>query len=268
MLPRSPGQRSRGLEGGQFGHEIVYEGPDAAAVPDLVAQLVEELRERNKHVPPLVRAAMAHLNLVMIHPFRDGNGRMARCLQTLVLAREGILAPEFCSIEEYLGRNTQAYYDVLAQVGAGYWQPHNDARPWIRFCLTAHYRQARTILRRFNEGSRLWQLTEHLVQQLGLPDRVIPALWDAACGFRVRNSTYRSMVPDEDVSEQVASRDLKLLVDNDLLVPFGSKRGRFYMASNKTKRLRAKAVEARLPIEDPFAELPRDQAATGTVSPP
>jgi len=44
------------------------------------------------------------------------------------------------------------------------------------------------------------------------------------------------MIPDEDISEQVASRDLKLLVDNDLLVPFGSKRGRFYMASNKTKR--------------------------------
>ena len=41
----------------------------------------------------MTRAAMGHLNLVMIHPFSDGNGRMARALQTLVLAREGILAP-------------------------------------------------------------------------------------------------------------------------------------------------------------------------------
>jgi len=41
---------------------------------------------------------MAHLNLVMIHPFSDGNGRMARCLQTLVLGREGILEPEFSSL--------------------------------------------------------------------------------------------------------------------------------------------------------------------------
>ena len=79
----------------------------------------------------MIRAAMAHLNLVMIHPFRDGNGRMARCLQTLVLAREGILSPEFSSIEEYLGRNTQAYYDVLADAGAGHWQPERDARPWV-----------------------------------------------------------------------------------------------------------------------------------------
>ncbi len=43
--------------------------------------------------PAMIRAAMAHLNLVMVHPFKDGNGRMARALQTLVLARERILAP-------------------------------------------------------------------------------------------------------------------------------------------------------------------------------
>jgi Fic family protein len=71
---------------------------------------------------------------------------MARALQTLVLTRERIAAPVFSSIEEYLGRNTQAYYDILAEVGAGSWNPHRNARPWIRFCLTAHYRQAMTHL--------------------------------------------------------------------------------------------------------------------------
>jgi len=57
------------------------------------------------------------------------------------------VAPVFSSIEEYLGRNTQDYYNVLADVGQGSWNPENDARPWVRFCLTAHYRQARTHLR-------------------------------------------------------------------------------------------------------------------------
>src|SRR5687767_8009543 len=57
-------------------------------------------------------------------------------LQTLVLARGQIVAPVFSSIEEYLGRNTQAYYDVLAEVGQGAWNPERDARPWLRFCLT------------------------------------------------------------------------------------------------------------------------------------
>jgi Fic family protein len=85
---------------------------------------------------------MAHLNLVMIHPFSDGNGRMARCIHTLVLAREGILEPEFCSIEEYLGYEQQGYYDVLAKVGRGSWHPKSDTRPWLRFILKGHLVQA------------------------------------------------------------------------------------------------------------------------------
>jgi hypothetical protein len=54
---------------------------------------------------------------------------MARCLQSLVLARGGILDPVFISIEEYLGRNTQRYHDVLAEVGGGSWQPGRTLAP-------------------------------------------------------------------------------------------------------------------------------------------
>ena len=130
--------------------ERVYEAPDNAQVEDLVIELMEWMQNA-ENVPPLVRAAMGHLNLVLIHPFSDGNGRMSRCLQTLTLAREGILAPEFCSIEEYLGGHRQDYYDVLATVAEGSWQPERDTQPWVRFCLTAHHRQATRLLRRTRE---------------------------------------------------------------------------------------------------------------------
>jgi Fic/DOC family len=93
----------------------VYEGPPADDVPGLVEELVRDLA--SEPAPdPLIQAAMAHLNLVMIHPFRDGNGRMARALQTLVLSRGGIGEPAFSSIEEWLGSNTDDYYRVLAEV--------------------------------------------------------------------------------------------------------------------------------------------------------
>jgi len=60
-------------------------------VPGLVEELCTELTEADQDAKNrMIRAAMAHLNLVMIHPFGDGNGRMARCLQTLVLARGGV----------------------------------------------------------------------------------------------------------------------------------------------------------------------------------
>ena len=235
--------------------DIVYEGADVDLVPDLMHKLAQCL-ETDTNTPSMVKAAMAHLNLVLIHPFKDGNGRMGRCLQTLVLAREGILSPVFCSIEEYLGRNTQAYYDVLAEVGGGSWQPTRDARPWLRFCLTAHLRQARTTLRRIKESERLWGELEQLVEERRLPYRTIIALYDASAGFRVRRAVYRAFFEEDDeISEQVATRDLGRLVDAGLLRPHGEKRGRFYTATDELAAIQQQMVKARDPRDDsdPFA---------------
>jgi len=217
----------------------VYEGPDAENIPGLVKELVVALNGE-KTDPFIVRAAMSHLNLVMIHPFSDGNGRMARCLQTLVLAREGVIDPWFSSIEEYLGRNTRAYYDVLGLVGKGRWLPQNDGRPWLRFCLTAHHRQAKTLLRRSREMERIWSELEEEVRKRSLPERVQLALSDATLGYRVRNATYRSAAP---ISEKLASKDLKLLVDQKLLISGGEKRGRFYTASPILSAIRERTRE-------------------------
>ncbi len=84
---KGPGRWRPGevLSCGRPTNQQVYEGARADDVPALVAAMIEELE--TSEAPVLVRAAMAHLNLVMVHPFRDGNGRMVRALQTLVLAR-------------------------------------------------------------------------------------------------------------------------------------------------------------------------------------
>lgn len=238
--------------------DIVYEGPPADQVPGLIQELVDDLATSTS-VPALVRGAMGHLNLVMIHPFKDGNGRMARVLQSLVLSQEGILAPEFASIEEYLGKQTQSYYNILAEVGAGKWQPWRDARPWIRFCLTAHFRQARTLLRRVEQSQRLWQHLANEVERHSMPERVVLALFDAAQRLRVRNSRYHEYA---EVSEHTGNRDLNQLVDHGLLMPRGERRGRFYVASEPLLRLSApvwqhgKDWEREDPFEAVQQELP------------
>lgn len=230
----------------------VYEGPDAELVNPLMEELVGFLRQPHVGVHPMVLAAMSHLNLVMIHPFSDGNGRMGRALQTLVLARGGILARDFCSIEEYLGRNRQAYYDVLTEVAQGSWHPERDARPWIRFCLTAHFRQASTLMHRARVMHRLWDLLEREVTSRGLPDRSIIVLGDAALGRRARNATYRKAA---DITENLASRDLKLLTDEGLLIAKGERRGRHYVASPRLNAIGREAIggDAKK-IPDPFEE--------------
>jgi Fic family protein len=237
------------------GH-VVYEGPDNEEVPTLVAASIEELE--GSDAPVLVRAAMAHLNLVMVHPFSDGNGRMARALQTLVLAREQIMSPVFSSIEEYLGRNTDTYYDLLGEVGEGRWHPQRNARPWVRFCLTAHYHQARTQLRRVRETERLFAACHDLAEKHGLPERTVGPLVEAAFGFRLRNGSYREIVnlsEGEEVSNLTASRDLRALVDAKLLSPQGEKRGRYYLAEPVLRETHEAVRAGREPKEtaDPFA---------------
>jgi Fic family protein len=235
--------------------ERVYEGPPSDEVPALVAASIAELEESSS--PVLVRAAMAHLNLVMVHPFRDGNGRMGRALQTLVLAREQIMAPVFSSIEEYLGRNTERYYEVLAQVGQGRWSPRHDARPWLRFCLTAHYHQARTQLRRIEETERLYAACAEIAEEHGLPERSSGALVEAAYGLRLTHTTYKTIVEvtaGEEVSALTASRDLRAMVDAKLLQPIGQTRGRHYVGEPVLRAARDDIRATRAPREtdDPF----------------
>lgn len=238
--------------------ERVYEGPDAGLVPGLIDELVAYLNSGSDcHV--LVKAAMAHLNFTMIHPFKDGNGRMARALQTLVLSREGTVSPVFSSIEEWLGRNTPAYYQILADVGQGAWHPNNDPHPWVQFCLTAHFQQAHTLVKRNNWLSKVYEEVSRVARAAKLPDRADVLLVDAAFGLRLRAGRYRE---ENEISDVVASRDLRKMVDLGLLVPHGEKRGRFYTGS---PMLREIAAKHKMPgqAENPYT-LIRSQAAASS----
>lgn len=227
----------------------VYEGPEPEDVPSLMRELVSSLQEADGH-PVFVRAAMAHLNLVMIHPFSDGNGRMARALQTLVLAREKILLPEFSSIEEWLGRNTTAYYNILADVGAGAWHPERGAHRWVRFNLVAHHMQAQTVLRRVRDAANTWRVLDDVAAKARLPERVVFALYQAAIGLKVRRAVYEK---DAEVEVGSANRDLRMMVDAGLLAAHGETRARFYLATPKLKGIRDALVQDRPRLVDPYS---------------
>lgn len=239
--------------------EIVYEAPDKEMVPALIDELVAQLAG-NQDVPVHVRGALAHLNLVMIHPFRDGNGRISRCLQTLVLGRDKLLQAAFSSIEEYLGRNTQSYYDVLAQVGTGRWNPSGDAQPWVRYCLEAHYIQAASVLRRIRESEQIWSRLDALRTKHRLPERTVTILFDAAIGLQVRNSSYRTRLANEGepISNQVASADLRAMVKAGLLRQLGANRGAYYLADDPTRAVVAKIRDSRAPLDASSLFLPLD----------
>jgi Fic family protein len=192
---------------------------------------------------------MAHLNLVMIHPFRDGNGRMARALATSVLTRSDIGEPEFSSIEEWLGANTEDYYAVLARTGHGSWQPRGDAHLWVSFNLRAHHMQAQTVARRVIDAGETWTELDALIARHKLPERSIDAMFEAVLGYRVRRNTYLKRT---EVEEQTATRDLAALAGAGVLTPHGTGRGRFYTAGEPLLQIRQSRRSERRPLQDPY----------------
>jgi len=249
-LTKSPGRYRKGpiYVSDERANEVVYTAPEAADVPALMEALAVSLHTGHGS-DPIVRSAMAHLNLVMIHPFRDGNGRMARALATLVLSRSDIGEPEFSSIEEWLGANTEDYYSVLAHTGHGCWKPRGDAHLWLAFILRAHHIQAQTLARRVAEAGQTWAELEALTAEHGLQERTLDAMYDAVLGYRTRRSAYMKRA---EVTEQTATRDLAALTAAGILAARGTGRGRHYVAGPVLREIGGRRRSARNPIRDPY----------------
>jgi len=212
---------------------VAFRGPAAGSIPELVDAMVKQLGRHTGKVHPLIEAAMAHLNLVSIHPFEDGNGRISRVIQSLVLARDGVLSPEFGSIEHYLARHTRNYYDVLMEVQGGSFQPSRDATPWIDFCLTAHIDQAKRRLALIERAANRWAALEEEVASKGWDDRLVIALEQALMGSTDR-VTYSG---EARIANVTASNDLRRLVDADLLDRLGGGRSTSYEPTDRLRRI-------------------------------
>ena len=209
------------------GNGLAYTGPPHEDVPELVSEVADWLANGDLDEHVVVRAAMAHLHLVSIHPFEDGNGRVSRIVQSLALASLGLLAPELLSIEEYLGEHTDDYYAVLETVQGGSYRPERDAGPWIEFCVQAHVDQAFRRSAQLAAAAKRWSFLEALVAQRGWPDRLVIAL-EQSLFHGVDRSSY---VNEAQVSQPTASNDLRRLLDAGLVVQHGSGPSTRYQAS-------------------------------------
>jgi DNA-binding transcriptional ArsR family regulator len=96
-----------------------------------------------------------------------------------------------------------------------------------------------------------WGEAQAMVERSGLPERATSVLFNASLGLRIRNLTYRG---ETGVSDQVASRDLRLLVDAGYLEARGERRGRFYLRAGLLEELDARIRARRWPWtqDDPF----------------
>ena len=128
-LVDEPGKYRIGGVGVMDGKHVVHMAPPAKRVPVLMADLFEWLKNTNEH--PLIAGALFHYELEFIHPFADGNGRMGRLWQTLILGNWKSYF-YFLPVESLIKERQQEYYATLSATDKA-----GDITGFVEFILTA-----------------------------------------------------------------------------------------------------------------------------------
>ncbi|ANN70393.1 Fic family protein [Bordetella bronchialis] len=139
-------------------HKVHYEAPPAARLPREMTRFLAWMNTASPAEPPLIRAGLGHLWFVTLHPFDDGNGRIARAVGDLLLARADGSPRRFYSLSARIQRERKAYYDILESTQKG----SLDITAWLQWfleTLNAAVDQAHGTVDAVLRKARFWQRT-------------------------------------------------------------------------------------------------------------
>ncbi|MCI5126210.1 MAG: Fic family protein [Candidatus Electrothrix sp. AR5] len=204
-----------GPEGRQ---QVHYKAPPPEAVPEEIGSFLHWLNDHTSSpstIDGLIRAALAHYRFVAIHPFDDGNGRIARALTDMALAQDENSATRFYSLSHRIMQDRDAYYAVLERCSNG----SGDVTPWLEWFLQS-FKQAvissRQLINRVLVKAGFWQ--EFAGTELNpRQKKVVNTLLDAGKGnFEgyLAARKYRSLAK---TTKATASRDLEDLIKKGIL---------------------------------------------------
>ena len=196
---------------GPIGRERVhYTAPPA---PQVAADMGRFLDWFNapETTDPVIRAALAHLWFVTIHPFDDGNGRIARAIADLALARSEGSPQRFYSMSAQIRAERSAYYDQLEQTQKGSVDV-TDWLIWFLACLQRAIRGAQDALATVLDKARFWERAGTLALN-ARQNKVLNRLLDGFEG-KMTSSKWATIAK---CSQDTANRDITLLVDAGLL---------------------------------------------------
>ena len=196
---------------GPVGRETVhYEAPPADRIPDEMAKFLRWF-EQPGDMDPLLIAGLAHLWFVTIHPFDDGNGRIARAIADMALARSEKTGQRFYSMSAQIRREHKNYYDTLEWTQKGEldvtrWQD------WFLNCLLSAIEGSQEILSAVLVKARFW---ERFAKE-PLNNRQIKVLNRLLDGFEGKLTTSK-WAKIAKCSQDTAYRDILALIDLDAL---------------------------------------------------
>ena len=135
--------------------KIRFVPTSAKDTPKTMDALCRNYREAcdDQRLPPLLNVATFVFDLLCIHPFRDGNGRVSRLATTLLLQAHGFQVTRYVSLERLIEQSKEDYYGVLAECSQGWHEGKNDLLPWWNYFLS-------TLRRAYKEFERQMESTE------------------------------------------------------------------------------------------------------------
>lgn len=196
---------------GRIGRERVhYEAPKATRLVEEMNSFIAWFND-TQDIDPVLKAAVAHLWFVTIHPFEDGNGRIARAIADLALARSEDSAQRFYSMSAQICAERNAYYDILEATQKG----DLDITGWLDWflsCLDRAFDRAETILASVLRKSRFWK--QHAGAAFNDRQRaMVERLFNGFNG-KLTSSKWASI---EKCSQDTALRDIEDLVSKGVL---------------------------------------------------
>lgn len=197
---------------GAMGKEKVhYEAPPSDTVPVLMEQFINWVNDETG-IDPILKAAVAHLWFVAIHPFDDGNGRLTRTITDMLLSKADGLPLRFYSMSAEILREKKSYYEVLEKTTTG----SPDITLWLKWFLQtmkSAIRRSENMVERTVQKTLFWQ------RRRGIPMnerqiKMVNLLWDEFEG-KLTSSKWSKITKS---SQATALRDISDLIEKGVLM--------------------------------------------------
>ena len=201
--------------------------PDQGDVPILVRAFCNWLQS-DDDLNPILKAGIAHIHMVAIHPFWDGNGRTARGLSTLILQRSQFNFRKLLSLDWDMSQDRDRYFNAIERTLGSRFLLDYDATPWLEYFTSTLLSSVTRLVHRLTDWHRSITKIHEDLRDTDISDRQIDGLIFALHTGQITRADYIEIA---GVSPITATRDLARLARGKLLVAEGKTRSRVYRLS-------------------------------------
>lgn len=209
---RTGGEPMQIVSGAMGKEKVHYEAPPSDVVPDMMTDFLRWINSDNTVTDPVLKAAVAHLWFVAIHPFDDGNGRLTRTITDMQLAKADGFHLRFYSMSAEILREKKTYYEILEHTTGN----STDITEWLEWFLNtmkSSILRAEETVKRVVSKSSFWQ--RH--REIPMNERqvkVVNMIWDGFTG-KLTSSKWAKITK---TSQATALRDITDLIEKGILI--------------------------------------------------